>query len=514
MESGQEFDFEQYIDALSARKLNLVMLWSFFATSAAHQAADVRIGYNAPEIWPWAGNPDDGTFDLTIHNQAYFDRLSEFVGYAESKDMVVLITVFDGWLKGSRWGGHPFNSSLGNGPLSNRMQFVELADYYSEIPTPYDPSWDWKEKNQFFQERFAAKLITELQSYSNVIYEIFNEGEWYDDNDRSLHEQHFLEFFRNRCDNVLISNSSHIEGDNPHNDVKVDMVSLHGGWTGEWGDFSDHEFPDFGSGFDQQPTKPYIFSEPVKGWQGDTDRDAESSEPGLDDIIRSVWETTLSGAGWVSQNDASFGWNPNAAIANKSENRNKAYDYAGYCAAFLNGKIDIEFFVPMGFISSTGIALGDSGNEYVVYSPEVGPVSVLLPDKKFYVYWLDPENGSHLFAGVIDGGNTVLYPPPAPPPYDHDLMLFFKADNDTSGENYPRSTTPYVPYSNGSVLHLDAFCHDRDNDGYDDCALGDEDDDGNPSDCNDTNAAINPDAEENCDNGVDDNCDGQVDECF
>ncbi|MCD4759753.1 hypothetical protein K8R33_02615 [archaeon] len=54
-------------------------------------------------------------------------------------------------------------------------------------------------------------------------------------------------------------------------------------------------------------------------------------------------------------------------------------------------------------------------------------------------------------------------------------------------------------------------CTDGDSDGYDDCAVGTSGDDGNVIDCDDTNFAINPGADEVC-NGVDDNCNYVVDE--
>jgi len=70
-----------------------------------------------------------------------------------------------------------------------------------------------------------------LQPFANVIYEMFNEGEWYDKASRRRHEQHFLAFFRARCANILLSNSDAIAGDRPHEDAKVDVVSLHPqGW--------------------------------------------------------------------------------------------------------------------------------------------------------------------------------------------------------------------------------------------------------------------------------------------
>ena len=57
------------------------------------QQQDARIGYDAPELRPWAGSPDDRSFNLRELNPAYFARLRELVSYAESKQIVVLITV-------------------------------------------------------------------------------------------------------------------------------------------------------------------------------------------------------------------------------------------------------------------------------------------------------------------------------------------------------------------------------------------------------------------------------------
>jgi cysteine-rich repeat protein len=54
-------------------------------------------------------------------------------------------------------------------------------------------------------------------------------------------------------------------------------------------------------------------------------------------------------------------------------------------------------------------------------------------------------------------------------------------------------------------------CLDNDHDGYDICNPGDPGDDGNPSDCNDSNANVHPGALEVC-NGIDDDCDGMIDE--
>ena len=399
MELGTNFDQRAYVDALASRGMNLLMFWSFMGTNATGQEEDSRIGYDAPEIWPWAGSPDQYNFDLAELNQAYFDRLKQLVAYAESKGIIVLVTVHDGWTKG-RFDKHPFNSALGNGPLADRYQYVELADYDQEMPTTFDSSWSWQQKNQYFQERFCDKLISELNFYSNVIYEMFNEGEWYDANLRNRHEQHFLNFFRARCDNLLLTNSDEIVGDDPHHDSKVDVITYHGGWS--------NRFNDFQSGFNQSPAKPYLLSEPVPGWDG--------SNMSLHTIRRSMWEVTMAGAGWVNQNDPSFGWDPYAAMASNAYLRDQAYDYAGHCSRFFN-QSGVSFWNmrPRGSLSSTGICLAQEGVEYAVYAPSGGTFTLDLSagaGKTFAVRWYNPRTGEFLNQNSVQGGGLVEFTPP------------------------------------------------------------------------------------------------------
>jgi len=404
MESGTNFDQEGYVDALASRGINVLMIWSYMGTSSTIQGDDVRIGYDAPEIWPWVGSPDDSSFDLTQLNQAYFDRLADLVAYAETKGIVVLICIHEGWTK-SRFDGHPFNVSLGNGPLNERQEYMEFSDYNSEMPETYNASWNKYQKNQYFQERFCDKLIVELDGYSNVIYEMCNEGDWYDKwydrTIRNAYEQHFLAFFRARCDNLLLTNTDHVPGDDPHNDSKVDVVTLHGDWT--------NRFSDFQSGFQTSPARPYLMSEPVPGWDGVNNT--------LATIRQSMWEVTMAGAGWVNQNDPSFGWDPYAAIVSQATVRNEAYDYAGHCACFFNDSgVGFSNMGPDGALSSTGICLAREGVEYAVYAPTGGNVTVDLSaapgGSTFSVRWYNPRTGSFTSENDAQGGGVRNFSAP------------------------------------------------------------------------------------------------------
>jgi len=412
MECGTNFNQAAYVDALASRGINLLMLWAFKGTSAPRQQQDRRIGYDAPELWPWAGSPDTASFDLHRFNPAYFDRLGQLVARAESRGIAVLITVHDGWTK-TCFDGHPFNRALGNGPLAKREHYVELGAPDREMPPEFDPAWRWPQQNQYFQERFCARLIETCRPYSNVLYEMFNEGEWYPQEARRRHESHFLAFFRARGANLLMSNADHIRGFDPYRDARVNVVSRHPqGWIGHFGAFARD--------FYRIPAKPCFYSEPVPEFDGDA--------PSLADVRRSVWETALAGAGWVNQNDPSFGWDRQAAMAAKGEPRDRAYDYAGHCARFFNGG-EVRFWEmePRGELASTGVCLARPGREYVVYAANGGPFTVDLQAAtglRLAVRWFDPRCGKSQVAAELPGGDPRQT---FQPPFAGDAVLHLKA---------------------------------------------------------------------------------------
>lgn len=152
--------------------------------------------------------------------------------------------------------------------------------------------------HQYFQERFAEKLITGLEGCSNVIFEMFNEGEWYDKEQRRLHEEHFLRFFRKRTAASLMTNTDHVRSPNyaPRQNPAVDILSLHKQpWAGYYETFVKE--------FRAEPARVILESEPVPSIGG-----MAPPQPGAPvitpEIVRNtVWERALAGAGFVAQND-------------------------------------------------------------------------------------------------------------------------------------------------------------------------------------------------------------------
>ncbi len=401
MELGENFDQHAYLDALARRGINAVLLWAYIGIT--DQKADERIAYDAPEIWPWIRK--DGRFDLSRFNEAYFDRLRDFVRLADERNIVVVITVHDGWVK-TRFQGHPFSRANG-GPLESRGQYVELHDGNQEMPRQFDAQWSRRQRHQYHLERFCARLIEATADGPNVMYEMFNEGEWYDENDLRAFQVHFLKFFEARTRRPLVVNDDHVGEPDFRHEPSADVISMH---KPRWDDLPPARtfFDCYASHYHDKPVKPFLFGEPVPEYAGDASRHQG--------IVRMLWGTALGGAGVVVQNDASWGFDPRSALAANAAERDKVLDLEGHLARFVNAS-DLPFsrMLPEGRLSSTGICLAAPPDEYLVYAQDGTRFTVDLSaaNHMFHVRWYDPSTGRSADGGGVIGGNAAeTFTPP------------------------------------------------------------------------------------------------------
>lgn len=413
MELGTDFDQRAYLEALGRRGINTVLLWTYIGV--VDQVSDPRIGYDAPELWPWVREQEG--FDLGRFNNAYFDRLREFIRLADDRNIVVVLTVHDGWTK-TKFAGHPFCRAHG-GPLEDRRQFVVLHSPGREMPTTFDPTWSAREKHQFYLERFCDRLLQATADQPNVMYEMFNEGEWYDQQALRAFQVHFLKFFRARTTLPLVVNDDHVGGADFRGERNADVISLH---KPRWDDCPPARvfFEHFQAQYYGQPAKPILFSEPVPEYGGNAAHHLG--------IMRLLWGTLLGGAGVVVQNDASFGFAERAAIATCAANRDAVLDLEGHAARFFHdGRVDFPEMGPRGALSTTGVCSAHPGKEYVVYAPDGKPFTLDLSGatgQRLAVRWYDPASGREEAAAAVAGGNAAER---VQPPFSSDAVLHLSA---------------------------------------------------------------------------------------
>jgi hypothetical protein len=440
MELGDNFDQYAYLNSLASRGINVLLLWSYIGIS--DQRADRRIGYETPAVWPWlkrATTVDTGpswkdkivqlvkqalpwvevepkeVFVLSRLNETYFTRLRALVQYADTKDIVVVITVNDGWTK-TRFRGHPFNIRNG-GPLTQNAQYVELADYQREMLPTFNPTWSRREKHQYFLERFSERLIQATSDLPNVMYEIFNEGEWYDQNALRAFQVHFLRFFKARTDRITIVNDDHVGGEDFHGEKEVDVISNH------FPNWDEHtaavdSFSYYGTRFGRSPPKPYFFTEPVPEYGGNRRLH--------DGLMRLMWGAVLGGASIVVQNDTSFGFDRRTAIASYAARRDAVLDLEGYCARFFS-TIDLSSMRPDETLCSTRVCLARPGSEYVIYSQSGHSFTVDLSgsQRDFSARFYNPREGTFVDRFAVRGGSArQLFEKPD----SSDWVLHLRAD--------------------------------------------------------------------------------------
>ena len=167
---NRDFDYGPYLDTLKAHGFNQTRA---FSGTYREVPGSFNIEGNtlAPEsrsfLSPWARGNTPGAgdglnkFDLATFDPAYFGRLKDFVTQAARRGVVVELVLFCTMYDDSVWAVSPMNPANN----VNRLGDVGRGDVYSA-------------KNQKLtaaQVAMVRKLVTELNGFDNVYYEVCNE---------------------------------------------------------------------------------------------------------------------------------------------------------------------------------------------------------------------------------------------------------------------------------------------------------------------------------------------------
>ncbi|AXC13918.1 hypothetical protein ACPOL_4648 [Acidisarcina polymorpha] len=176
-----DFDYVRYLDELHANRLNYTRLFSgvYFESPG-----DFGIVQNtlAPDpaalLLPWARSLQPGyvlggnKFDLNSLDAKYLARLKDFLAKADERGIVVELVLFSVFYQQGQWDHSPMNAA-------NNINGIGIC--------PREKALTLDNGNLLAaQELFIRQLMTELNAFDNLYYELVNEpwtnisNEWID----------------------------------------------------------------------------------------------------------------------------------------------------------------------------------------------------------------------------------------------------------------------------------------------------------------------------------------------
>jgi hypothetical protein len=166
-----DFDYTKYLDELKAKELNGTRTWSgsYCEPNGAFNIAQNTLAPGPNKfICPWArssepGYPNGGNkFDLNKWDETYFKRLKDFVEQASKRGVIVEMNLFCPFYEEGQWKLSPQNAAnhingVGNIARTNAYTLHKNGPLLS------------------VQEKMTRKIVSELNAFDNVYYEICNE---------------------------------------------------------------------------------------------------------------------------------------------------------------------------------------------------------------------------------------------------------------------------------------------------------------------------------------------------
>jgi hypothetical protein len=421
---GPPFPYEEYLDFMQAHHHNFMRLWMFEQPERACWT-DARIVFDP---LPWArtgpGTANDGLpkFDLGTWNESYFQRLRDRLLAAGERGIYAAVMLFQGWsLSVTRkgldpWIVHPFNGA-------NNVNSVDVP--YTGWDDETHPSLHSVHNPRVltFQEAYVRKVIGTVNDLDNVLYEIINEG-------GSLAWQFHMVDFVHACERAKPKQHPvGITSGTP----SIRNAPLFAG-SADW--FSPTSQPNWWDRPDVIRIEDYKEDPPAAdgrkvlvpdtdhlwGHGGNAKWVWKCFTRGHNPIFMDPWqglylESTEEIAPWsftggISKDQRDYpDWEPT---------RRAMGDTRRYAE-----RMNLAAMAPRPDLASTRYCLADPGEEYLVYLPEGGKVTIDLCDARgsFTVEWYLPQLRRTLpGARPLPGGDYVA----TVAPYTGDAVLHLK----------------------------------------------------------------------------------------
>jgi hypothetical protein len=170
-DTAEELDFGAYLDFLAEHGHNFIRLWRWEQFKSQAAGGDFHLCMT-PQ--PWArtgpGSAKDGKpkFDLDRFDEAFFDRLRDRVVGAGQRGIYVAVMLFDGFgvhlsPAPDHVEGHPFHAA-------NNLNGVGIGSILDYQVLPLHP------RVQALQEAYLRKVVDTLHDLPNLLWEVANES--------------------------------------------------------------------------------------------------------------------------------------------------------------------------------------------------------------------------------------------------------------------------------------------------------------------------------------------------
>jgi hypothetical protein len=400
--SPPKMDFNAYLAFLKRHNHNFFRLW-VWESCYNPGAKQGTICYDPmPYQRPGPGTALDGRpkFDLTLFNQAYFDRLRSRVVAARDNGIYASVMLFNGFsiegkgnVGGDPWQGHPLNPKNnvngvdggGSGTvhtLSNRAVTAQ-------------------------QEAYVRKVIDTVNDLDNVLYEITNEDTASPAN--TAWQTHMIRF------------SKSYEATK----AKQHPVGMTRQWPG--GDAELFQSPAAWI----SPGEKLPLADGRKVLLNDTDHSyfwtgLKADGPAAQRAW--VWENFTRGSQCLFMDpylDPSHDPGRNNPASGKPDPYWDTLRQAmGHTRAYA-ARMNLADMVPHGDLASSGYCLANPGREYLVYLPTGGDVTVDLTAAtgELAVEWMHPVEGAITPSGTVAGGAKRALKAP----FGGDAVLYLRA---------------------------------------------------------------------------------------
>ncbi len=163
-------NYRSFIDRLATSGLNVFQVWL-----SLNQSVGKARGLGAPYANEQPFTYSAGKWDLASYDSTFFQRLQCVIAYAATKNVMVEVTLFDPWSTsqaGNDWTQGPWADAFNTQASTGFTQ----RQYFASFEGPGKSDTATANANaRFYQDQFVTKVVSDLNPYPNIYWEIANE---------------------------------------------------------------------------------------------------------------------------------------------------------------------------------------------------------------------------------------------------------------------------------------------------------------------------------------------------